>query len=553
MRGSKGDKGIQGSPGNSNAHLMWKGVGVSTDTTGQKMLKTDALSSWTNGYAYTKLSYANGCSLSFVPGPVKRNFMMGLASSPGKMGTSYKQIEFGFNLVSDGRLQVYEKGSFRGDYGTYTESSILTITYDGSFVRYYIDGKFLRGLGKYSSKVFSAQVAIHTGNAVVTSAISFNASGQTGPKGDKGDTGSAGAKGALGSKGDKGATGSKGAPGATGLRGLKGTKGDKGAKGDSGVFNGGTISNSTTINSTSDQKLILQGTNNPYIRWKEGTTDRAYIQWHSSRDEILLANQQFDSSLRVKQHGAYVYTKTGWMNMGSHNTSWAHFHTDRPRYYFNKGVSVHGDIQDYATGKKYFHGGNLSAVTIGNNTSLNSDNRNTRGVTRLYRRESNSDYSVQTYWAGSGLNKHLWRLHGYSGDSSHAGCQVEYADQAGVAKKTNGMPSVTNPVNNNLIASGSSSKKSTVDITKYGISQDSGARWGIFTTNMAGGSWPNHQVWVYSTTNWTKGNLVAANHSDKSQHNTFQYMAPIVNNRYCYIYNIESSHDAWSTYFMGVI
>lgn len=65
------------------------------------------------------------------------------------------------------------------------------------------------------------------------------------------------------------------------------------------------------------------------------------------------------------------------------------------------------------------------AVRQDYNTSLNSDTRNTRGVTRLYRRDDNSDYSVQTYWTGS-----YWRLYGYNGDTGHADTQVGLADYA---------------------------------------------------------------------------------------------------------------------------
>ena len=66
------------------------------------------------------------------------------------------------------------------------------------------------------------------------------------------------------------------------------------------------------------------------------------------------------------------------------------------------------------------------AVRQDYNTSLNSDTRNTRGVTRLYRRDDNSDYSVQTYWTGS-----RWRLVGYNGDTYHAEAEVQYANVAG--------------------------------------------------------------------------------------------------------------------------
>lgn len=55
---------------------------------------------------------------------------------------------------------------------------------------------------------------------------------------------------------------------------------------------------------------------------------------------------------------------------------------------------------------------------------------NRPGVTKLYRRDDNSDYSVQASWTGS-----YWLLQGYQGnsDSKHAGCKVDYADAAGSA------------------------------------------------------------------------------------------------------------------------
>lgn len=71
---------------------------------------------------------------------------------------------------------------------------------------------------------------------------------------------------------------------------------------------------------------------------------------------------------------------------------------------------------------------NAAQVTTAYNSSLNSDSRNSRGVTRLYRRDDDSDYSVQTYWTGS-----HWFIRGYSGDSFHAEARVGYADNAGTA------------------------------------------------------------------------------------------------------------------------
>jgi len=88
----------------------------------------------------------------------------------------------------------------------------------------------------------------------------------------------------------------------------------------------------------------------------------------------------------------------------------------------------------------------LGGVKIGNGISISNgvisnyiyDTRNTRGATRLYRREDNSDYSVQTYWTGA-----YWRLYGYNGDTAHADVQVGYADSSGSVAWSNvsGRPS----------------------------------------------------------------------------------------------------------------
>ena len=49
-----------------------------------------------------------------------------------------------------------------------------------------------------------------------------------------------------------------------------------------------------TINGSHDGKIVLQGSNNPYIRFKEGTTDKAYIQWN--QDGFLDIKNEEDSS-----------------------------------------------------------------------------------------------------------------------------------------------------------------------------------------------------------------------------------------------------------------
>ena len=49
---------------------------------------------------------------------------------------------------------------------------------------------------------------------------------------------------------------------------------------------------------TADEKIILGGSNNPYIRFREGSTDKAYVQWNTG-GFLLLANQETGDNLRI--------------------------------------------------------------------------------------------------------------------------------------------------------------------------------------------------------------------------------------------------------------
>lgn len=84
-------------------------------------------------------------------------------------------------------------------------------------------------------------------------------------------------------------------------------------------------------------------------------------------------------------------------------------------YYLNSLVA-HNKVPDSDKVDGYHF---ASLVNVTNNSSLNTDTRNTRGVTRLYRKDSSTDYSVQTAWVGG-----YWELKGYNGDTYHGECYV---------------------------------------------------------------------------------------------------------------------------------
>ena len=60
------------------------------------------------------------------------------------------------------------------------------------------------------------------------------------------------------------------------------------------------VGDTYTFSGTSDnEKIVLQGTSNPYIRFKEGTSNKAFIQWHSD-GYLRLQNQEAAATVRIK-------------------------------------------------------------------------------------------------------------------------------------------------------------------------------------------------------------------------------------------------------------
>ena len=79
------------------------------------------------------------------------------------------------------------------------------------------------------------------------------------------------------------------------------------------------------VNSSSDQHIILSGSTNPYIRFQESSTSRAYIQWHASYDSLLFRNEQADN------FDFLTHATTGALNIrlkGSDHDVWGSFYAE---------------------------------------------------------------------------------------------------------------------------------------------------------------------------------------------------------------------------------
>ena len=85
----------------------------------------------------------------------------------------------------------------------------------------------------------------------------------------------------------------------------------------SGVFSGGSVTAPIKISSTADEKIIIEKSSNPYIRFREGTTNKGYIQWHSN-GRMYIGNYEHGSSIQMGDRFE-INTKHGYMHIGSLN------------------------------------------------------------------------------------------------------------------------------------------------------------------------------------------------------------------------------------------
>jgi hypothetical protein len=148
----------------------------------------------------------------------------------------------------------------------------------------------------------------------------------------------------------------------------------------------------------------------------------------------------------------------------------------------------------------------LGGVKIGNGISISSgvisnyiyDTRNTRGATRLYRRDDDSDYSVQTYWTGT-----HWFLRGYNGDTFHAETRVSYSDSTGSVAWSNvsGRPTAVSSFTNDASYITSASNVVGVYASGYGN--------GNYTWYQTSGTFAGYTGWA---------SYLISNHGDGSNY-----------------------------------
>ena len=112
------------------------------------------------------------------------------------------------------------------------------------------------------------------------------------------------------------------------------------------TLTGGTY----TFNSATDQKIILKGSNDPYIRFQEGSTNKAFIQWNSG-GYLRLKNQEDGATLHIKDN--FVFSPDD-------STFYTIWHSGND----GSGSGLDADTLDGQQGSYYRNASNINAGTI---------------------------------------------------------------------------------------------------------------------------------------------------------------------------------------------
>ncbi len=158
-----------------------------------------------------------------------------------------------------------------------------------------------------------------------------------------------------------------------------------------GIGAGANTSYRFTVGSATDAKMVLSGSNSPYIRWQEGSTDRFYIQWSQGLTAPYYDNQASNyhyfngtgasSGLILRTSGTnrgYLYCNTsneiGLLDEGG---SWAIRHVndsmtqfrdaDEVMFEIGVGASVLGDYGTVTTagnGKNSWEGYSINGRCV---------------------------------------------------------------------------------------------------------------------------------------------------------------------------------------------
>ncbi|WP_375560558.1 T9SS type A sorting domain-containing protein [Bernardetia sp. OM2101] len=144
------------------ASLSWTGL---TDFTqeGDNLKKTGTSNNWSSS-ANSTTSFAGNGGILFLAQP-NSSYMIGVSKAEG--GAGYTSIDYAIYLAASGSVSIYEKGVFKGNFGTYQANDVFKIERSGSSIHYSKNGSSFYTSSTPSNSSLLADVTMHTGSGVL--------------------------------------------------------------------------------------------------------------------------------------------------------------------------------------------------------------------------------------------------------------------------------------------------------------------------------------------------------------------------------------------------
>jgi hypothetical protein len=145
-----------------------------------------------NGQVYTSQSYSNGAQMTMAVNGTD-NIVAGLNTDPlTSGGTGYAGIDYAVT-VSSNIMQIYESGTYRGNFGAVSTGDVLGVRYDNANVYYTLNGTIVRTLAVGAGLKLALDASFGVLNA--STSFTFAAAGAAGTNGVNGTNGSNGQRG----------------------------------------------------------------------------------------------------------------------------------------------------------------------------------------------------------------------------------------------------------------------------------------------------------------------------------------------------------------------
>ena len=120
-----------------NGNVSWTGVGGAS-ISGTTITRNNGSSNWGSCGAYDLQAVGSGGFVQFQGGQTNKARMLGI-NSDYAANRSYSSIDYAWYLRSNATLRIYENGSNKGDFGTYTANDVFKVYWNpfNNKVEYY--------------------------------------------------------------------------------------------------------------------------------------------------------------------------------------------------------------------------------------------------------------------------------------------------------------------------------------------------------------------------------------------------------------------------------